>query len=210
MITVHTIAGADYLDADSVSFGDYGGYGSYGLANLRWIEREAESRGLTAEHYSFGEQDELTRDGFATRLMRHAESGAVDWRPAPFGRPDVLFFTGDYGSRSAWVRADSIIADHIRSLDDYPSLDDDLCSEVETQWEDEAWSSWLKFDLVRALPDDLQDAAEGLDDGAAWDAYRAAMDAANEYPIAELSGVYIDVSRIARPFAEQVRALLAA
>ena len=65
---------------------------------------------------------------------------------------------GDYGSRAIAVDLSSItteqqdeLDDVIRSLNDYPVLDDDLLSEVEMELEQEDWDSWIEKDIRREL-----------------------------------------------------------
>ena len=90
-------------------------------------------------------------------------------------------------------------------MERYPCFSDDIVSEIEMDWETEAWNDWLWRDLVRTLPDDgTQDEAESLGWAALWEAYRAAMDETNTCAEPELNGVHVDIDRIKEAFAGYV------
>jgi hypothetical protein len=92
---------------------------------------------------------------------------------------------------------------------DYPLISEEEHSRVELEWEQEMWSSWLKDDLVRALPDELSEIVEDdLDDGELYQLYRNAMEQENEYPIFEQSGCTVRRDRIQDTFNELVIAAL--
>lgn len=85
-------------------------------------------------------------------------------------------------------------------MESYPSFDDELMSEIEMDWESEAWESWLKSDLLRTLPEDTQESVDKLTNDDIFECYREAMDETNTYPEAEYSGVSVDVDRIKESF----------
>lgn len=116
---------------------------------------------------------------------------------------EVFVRYGGYYSIQAWLPDNAENREIFEALDDYPCFDDELVSEVEM--EASAWESWLQSDLVRTLPEFLQDASKTVD---LWSAYRNAMDSTNTYPVAEYSGVSVDVDRIQDAFREEVLTLI--
>ena len=127
----------------------------------------------------------------------------------------LVFLSGAYGSRTAWVRADhEELAEVVHALSDYPLIDDAECSKVEMEWEDEAWDSWIRADLLRSIDDDLTDKIDALEaqgkdlDSLLYQAYRDAMEHENEHPTPEHYGVHVAVDRIADTFADMVTTAL--
>lgn len=176
-----TINGATYLGHDACAFGDYGGAGSVGRANIDAL----------LEQFS---------DDFAEGAMgREWDNYGVT------GTPALVVLYGMYSSEAAYLRED-IAAETLDALDDYPCIDDERVSEIEMQWETEAWESWVRRDLYGALPEDLQEKADGIGDSDLFECYRRAMEATNTYPVPEYSDVYIDVDRIADSYAKHVAA----
>ncbi len=117
-------------------------------------------------------------------------------------REDCVVLHGAYYSKQAWLIDNFANGDLIRKLEkDYPCIDDEQVSRVEMEWEQEAWESWLRSDLLQGLPDELGEVVEDdLDNAALWDCYRAAMEEENEYPIPEHSGVCVRVKEIQETF----------
>lgn len=212
-----TIEGREYVSPVACSFGDYGGSGSVGLANIRSILESAKDseEGETFET-SFG-AIRYAAENPPCRIQLDCEEelrAAVKAERPPL----VLHATGDYSSETIYIRADSDLArETLESLADYCSLDDELVSEIEIEWEHEAWESWLLSDLERfAWPNDSEPAEEKqaaayaeLSNDSKFEAYRHAMEVENCYPEAEHSAVYVDAERIAKTYRETIEALLA-
>jgi hypothetical protein len=193
-----TIVGVEYVSCSALTFGDYGGYGDIGLANIRVLvdsHETAECPMGTFRHASEGNPYGLG-DEAVTAVQTD--------------RPEVFRTYGSYGGEQVWIRSD-VDAGHeyLKQLADYPSLSDDEASTVQMEWEEEAWTSWLKSDLIRTLSDDEQDTASDLPDETLREAYSAAMEETNTYPEAEYSGVHVDVDRIAESFARHLRNAIA-
>ena len=200
-IETHTIGAFTYLDADCLSTGDYGGAGSVGAANQKYIDALIEAKEYTSADFYFSHQEELIADGHLT-LNAGYKNGEWKYEVEPFTGADVLIFSGGYG-RSMWVRADCDLAEDVNALADYPCFDDELVSEVETEWESEAWDSWVMHDLTRNIDDDLAGKAERLaDEDKLFPIYRQAMEDTNTYPVPEYSSTYIDVDAIQETFTE--------
>jgi hypothetical protein len=193
-----TINGITYITDAALCAGDYSGCGSVGEANLRTIEALADDDDIDQMHTTHSHFERM-RKGWAWE--------GDDEIDAP-----IVFLRGAYGSRSAWVRADhDELSQIVNALSDYALIDEEECSRVETEWEDEAWESWLRSDLLRTLEDGVEDRLDALATfGAAgepqdlesllWSAYRQAMDRENEYPTPEGAGVHVAVDRIADTF----------
>lgn len=98
-----------------------------------------------------------------------------------------------------------------KKLENYPCYDDMLVSELEMEWENEAWNNWLKSDLIETLPKKLFKLVsstvkdEQKEDNIYWQAYRQAMEDNNEYPIPQSDHVYINVERISSAFCEAIK-----
>jgi hypothetical protein len=204
------IDGRIYVTHDCWTFGDYGGAGSIGLSNIRYIVAQCEGRVIEC----------------GANTLRHISEGcpyglgAKELAEIRAERPWAIRTYGDYGSQRVWVRKAIAmrLSSHgfqgdtwIERMEGYPSLDEDGSSQIEMEWESEAWKSWLKHDLLITLSDDLQEKSEPLSDDTLFEIYRQAMDECEEYPEAENSGVYVPVERIAPTFsaliAEHLEAL---
>lgn len=110
-----------YLSSPYLLFGDYIGAGSIGQANLRFIESEIEEMGgLEVDHISTS--PEFYR-----------------------GNAHVLWFDGAYGTRAVHFLENSDNEDFnewrdyiMESLEAYPILDEDLHSEIDREWFNDA------------------------------------------------------------------------
>lgn len=121
---------------------------------------------------------------------------------------DVAISHGAYYSKRAWLPDTEQFRELLESLDDYPVFDEEMVSEVESQWERAAWESWLRSALVCDLPEELDHATDLLTDSELFEAYIAAMGTTNTYPVSEYSGVYIDLKRMQDAFRQQVELAL--
>ena len=201
--------GRTYVSHSCWTFGDYGGAGSLGKANIRYLLEECDGRAIE----------------IGMGALRHVSEGC------PYGlgadelaeiraeRPWLIHAYGDYGSEQVWVRKPLAmrLSSHgfrgdtwLEQMERYPCFSDDIMSEIEMDWEIEAWNDWLWRDLIRTLPDDgSQEEAESLGRAALWEAYRAAMDETNTYAEPELNGVYVDLDRIKEAFADRIAGMVA-
>ena len=183
------INGRVYVSHPAWVFGDYGGAGSCGLANIRVLSDECEGS--------------IVRVGMDS--LRHISEGC------PYGlgaeslaeilveRPSMILAIGDYGSEQAWIRKPLAIRcrDWMEESERSYSLSDDEVSAVEMEWHDEAWESWIRYDLIRAMDETGQALAESADESTLRAAYWEALEHCNVYPEAEYSGVHVDVARVA-------------
>jgi hypothetical protein len=97
--------------------------------------------------------------------------------------------------------ADDDIRECFEFLDDYPCLDDETLSEVESEAEDTAWEFWAESDfkreLVKVFPE-REDHIDTLDSEAIRAIFEDAAEAANEYWINETgNSAWIDLERVA-------------
>ena len=195
----HTADGRNWITDDALCIGDYGGAGSVGAANIKSL---METHSATFEQWSMSTWDR------GDTLQYNRETGHSEWTPvSPAADTTLIITRGSYSSEQAWLLDTPDARETIDALADYPCIDDEAVSEIETEWETEAWASWLKSDLLRAIgriDTDLRDLVDDFDDTDLWTAYRAAMDDTNTYPEAEYSGVHVDVDRIADAFAQHV------
>ena len=120
---------------------------------------------------------------------------------------EVVELYGSYGSIQIWIREDIDEANgYMAALENYPCLDDEAVSEIETEIEEE-YIKDLWPDLVRCFPDDFREALElcGIDEFDR-ELYEKAKDETNTYFEVEAGGNgYIDVKRLAPAYADEVR-----
>lgn len=126
---------------------------------------------------------------------------------------ELEFADGDADGLSLDIRflTDDMI-ETVKSLEDYPILDESDCSDVELSDQSQVWDSWASSDWRKAieskldelLPEDTDtDAGETLDsvenlDSKLLELFYACMEQSNTYWIEEYqSGWYVDIDRIA-------------
>lgn len=209
-----TIAGVKYLGHDALTFGDYGGAGSVGVANVRDVENDHEDDIAWISYSVISDIQATNKRGKDTiaDFIADFRYQASDFFADGFDKPKIYKATGSYGSTTIYVRADIWTKCEYGRLDDYPLLSDDTHSEIEMEWENEAFESWAESDLIRSLDDRQQEKLDTMPDetrtGLTWEAYRVAMEETNTYPTPEYSGSHIDIDRIAEEFQTQLIALL--
>lgn len=185
--------GRTFVSSDVLTCGDYGGSGSVGAANIKSLLEE------------YGDTNEQI--GSTTwRIGTLTKDGWEDYQPDKETR--LIVVSWPYSTEQAWVIKDDDTAEMLAALENYPVIDEDEMSRVEMEWETEAWHSWIKSDLLRALgkqDEDLEEKADEMSDEGLFECYRAAMDETNTYPEAEYNGVHVDIDRIADSFIAHVR-----
>jgi hypothetical protein len=193
-----TFGGETWIGPDACSFGDYGGYGSIGRANIDELLEQAGDSIASMSYgrlHTFIEYTEKRRKPSFRGCFEDLLDTAKELRT----RPDVIHVEGDFGSECILIR-EGWDADTIAALEDYPCLSDERVSQVEMQWEEEAWRDWLRGDLSRFIgkqgSERLGNYFDALDDGVAWELYREAMEAPNTYPVGEYNGVHVDVDSV--------------
>lgn len=189
MASTIKIGGIEYKTHSALDFGDYGGFEAVGLANIRYIIGEHKDSVYQVSDQTLQHASENAPYGLGKEALEDIQRD----------KPEVLDTYGSYSYRQVWIRAD-LANEYLEQLDNYPCLDDGLVSQIEMEWEQEAWESWLKSDLLRTLPEELQDKAEELSDEVLWAAYQQAMEEMNEYPVTENSSVSVRVETIAEAF----------
>lgn len=194
-----TLEGVEYISPAECSFGDYGGYGAVGLANIRYVVGEAGEDNVYETNFSDIKQAQSSFNFYPSEESDSLRAVVKSENP-----PLVLHVKGDYSSETVFIRAGSDLAKNVtESLEQYPSLDDDAASEIENGWEIEAWDIWIRSDLEDlAFPDDEPIGYDTLTDDEKFSLYREAMEAKNEYCIAEYSGVSVNTSLIADAYQE--------
>lgn len=204
MIDETTKYGHKYLSPSCCTYGDYGGAGSVGVANVRAIlEMEEFQDSILRLGYRDWENVDKWNDDFT-----HQDT--IDEFKEDYGPPKVVHLTGGWGSNTLWLLECEETNDIIACLADYPLLDDDLHSQVEMEWEEEAWDSYVRYDLYSAMDEELQEAIDEQKptDGKLYEAYRLAMESTNTYPTPEQAGVHIDTKRIQDEYEDNIRNIL--
>ena len=95
----------------------------------------------------------------------------------------------EYASAPA---AGEVVVDMIRSLEDYPVLDDDRMVTIEAEIVERAWDDYLVSDTKRELAQDVRDHADYCEDDNVADALRAAAEEVGAYPSVEGESAYFD------------------
>ena len=209
-----TIKGIKYNRLPACDYGDYGGSGSVGHANIRYLKENHPNYHQISMGYMerYAESDS---DYYSAKISGYKYP---DYDDLIMEKPELVIEIGDYSSVCAWIRDDiDIENEYTASLENYPCLDEQIISEIEMEWESEAWDSWVKSDLMngfnkslseslenetinQARYDWLESQAEKMESGAIFEAYRASMELTNTYPETEYAGVYIDIKRIQAAF----------
>ena len=189
------------------TFGDYGGDSSVGLANIRYLRKEFADRMLVD---SF---DDWNNDGTPKRVFRNLIW--TDRDPAEFDGVSLIVLEGWHSSESAYLDIDcDEYQDIAASLDNYPVLDEELVSEIELEWENDALVECCR-DIGRKLSSDylteddedratLEDVWQELDAEKQAEIVRQAMQDGNIYASVEYSSSFVSASDVA-PY---VRAIL--
>ena len=85
------------------------------------------------------------------------------------------------------------------ALDDYPSVNDEALSELETELGDEAWHAWGSRDMRRALERELAIEELGMPDNALFDLFRLASERMGHgWEFEQGAQAYFDFERAAR------------
>jgi hypothetical protein len=189
--TATSANGIDFISCDLLTFGDYGGAGSVGLANINYL-----------------------RDKFKP----HIEEGGFKVEDEDVADSTELFIAnGVYHSQQAWLRDTEENRELLSSLKKYPAFDDQYISDVESEWEEEAWESWVKRELLDFAEDEIVDDPETGEeitlgellervgdkeeqDKILYYAYKDAMNETDTYPEPEYSDVSIDTAKIKDSF----------
>ena len=185
-----------YVSHPALTFGDYGGGGSVAIANFRCIdafldehEDDVDIANITYEHFRRACEDRLWSDD--------DEVAGVT----------VIKLRGSWGSRTYWVCKGVYdeLDEMIDGLESYPLIDDEEHSQVEIEWEREAFDDYADSDLERTLGEEVEQCYDNLTLDQRFEAYRAAMEEMNEYPVPEYSGSYIPTERIADCYAKHLK-----
>ena len=155
-----------------------------------WVDEETGDRYVSSDFLSHGDYAGAGDIGRAN--IRVLEDN-----------PDSILRHGGYGYEQLWLPDTPENRELIEGLEsDYPLLDDEVHSQIESELEDEAWENWLRRDLVRETPETIRDFAEDVDNDILYECYRQAMEKENEYPIFEGDGAYVRIEEIQDTFNE--------
>jgi hypothetical protein len=187
------IENVEYTTHDCLTFGDYGGAGSVGLANIRFLKE--------------------AHPDFIHAYMQDVPGNEYTEPVFEGSAPAMIWVVGSYASETVYIRADIWTENEYgESLENYPAFDDEIISEIESDWESEGFEIWARSDLYSGLPERNQTTLENMTPekqaDIMWAAYRQAMEDCNEYPTPEYSGSHIPVDDIQETFNVCVIALL--
>lgn len=113
-----------------------------------------------------------------------------------------------YSSRTAWLPGTQANRDLISGLErDYPLIDEEMHSQIESEWEDKAWHDFGRAGLCRAAARTNPALSVAFDadlfsEDDLHSMYRSSMDTTNSHPKMEYSGAYLPIDHIAPAFAD--------
>ena len=124
--------------------------------------------------------------------------------------PNVYDVYGGYGTFAVAIRLDSLTPEMIEDLNalaDYPLLDEEDHSEVETEAEQESWENCYRSDFTKALAQkfpNLEDVIEDLSTENVDTLFYALMERTNTYCEHESgNNAYVDLDRVVEGATEQ-------
>jgi len=117
---------------------------------------------------------------------------------------DVIVLKGwffGYGIGYNTESTDSDLIATVNALHDYPVADDEMVSSIQLEWENDAWSDWVKDDLMSLIQDDFEGmfeehVSEPAFESALQNMFYETMDAANVHWSYEYAGAHVDVKRV--------------
>ena len=184
-----------YVSHAVLSYGDYDTSCAVERANVRVLREKHPG----FESYSFSNWDQ-------GKQLVHTGRSYYEWEDI-LPETEVVELYGSYGSTQIWIREDIDKENgYTAALEQYPCLDDEAISEIETEIEEE-YIKDIWPDLLRCFPDDFREALElcGIDEFDR-ELYEKAKEETNTYFKVEAGGNgYIDVKRLAPAYADEVR-----
>lgn len=179
--------GTQWITGTVLAYGPYERGGSVACANITWLEE------------------------YGTASVIHARLVYLDNGKVSFGRDDgedlstydAIIVGGAFGGKTAFINMAGDLREDADALSDYPVFNEELVSQVELEWEEQAWPDTLRS-LMDAAPTDalrdyFSDHADKFED-MLFQAYRDAMESTNTYPVPEYDSVFIDTAKIADDF----------
>lgn len=156
-------------------------------------DRPDDAERWTIVYHTSRDADALTRANAAVieeAMARHCAEGedarefsAGHWACGWVGGYAIRPFKPDTETPTeAWLTYCGMML----ALADYPVLDEQRLGEEEQEEIASSWGCWLRYDVLRRLPEPLRDVAEELDDDALRGAFDDACSSSNSYP--EVSG----------------------
>jgi hypothetical protein len=134
-----------------------------------------------------------------------------------FSSPELRECIGGYGARSVAIDPRYLseeLLESLQSLENYPVLNEDDCSALELELQQEAWESWAQRDFSRALEkrlssvldnEDLaEETMESLSPGSLYALFYALADKGSIYWESQSSpDQWIDCERVAEELSEE-------
>lgn len=183
-----------WVEYADIGYSDYSG-GTVAKANVATIEALEDVTSTLSHHLA--------------RLALSSDKPATAPYYEPWETPeaaDVIRYVGGHGTRGVLVKVGGK-ADHvIGRLSDYPILDEDELSAIESEAEGEAVPGCIRDMLRMAQPDDPDaDDLVDPDSDEAHEQLREAMDKANIYFEHTVEGPHLDVKRLLPYWLAEVR-----
>lgn len=186
---------------------------SYSGSSLQWVIAPIEGNGETYSFSAVHKRDYQADDSWPdwesieSACGSDYSGGSVNranflWFEEHYGdHPEVAFLYGDYSSYGVLVPVeikDEELRDVVHGLDDYPLVDDEALSRLESEWQNEAFSDTWN-DIQRAIESTMNDSylvdvdarMDALTEDQRFEFVRQAMDALNLYWEYEYASAYL-------------------
>jgi hypothetical protein len=115
---------------------------------------------------------------------------------------DVIRTYGGHGTEGIALNPHKVteeVYEALCALENYPLLDDELHSELETEAVDEAWESWCRADFIKAVEKLLKVEINEGQEGKVYELFCYATEETNEYWVNEQGDqMWINAKRVAK------------
>ena len=120
---------------------------------------------------------------------------------------DVIVWHGGYGSTCILIDVlceDEEIIEVLKSLENYPCINDEDVSMLEMEMEQEDWENWIKRDFLNAIEKHYKaDSSEITDEELSNLYYRLKEETNTEYIVESGGNGYIDIDRLIKGLPEE-------
>jgi hypothetical protein len=128
----------------------------------------------------------------------------IDWATDNLFPEDYFLWEGGYSSQVLYLKPSDETQDIVDRLEDYPVISDDHLNQVNREWEDADWESWIKDELIHKMKPEFVEKVEEVfgdkyDQMLRW-AYEDAKEASGQEWTSENNGGYICTAKIYASF----------
>ena len=145
------INGEDYnfISDGWLEHGDYTNTGVWGAGNIRSLEK------MTGDKRVERVNDSAIRpgkkDGTWIYDKEEGEWNCAEGLHIDPGEIWAIVTLGSFSSKRYWLKDDEENQELVGALSEFPTVNDEDVSEIESEWEDEAWKSYIQDGLYMKL-----------------------------------------------------------